>query len=80
MLITTHESRVDPGCREVLDELEAHVQCCLGNRICDFAVEFRSGGLLLVGRTHTYYDKQLAQHHVMEIAELPVVANDIEVT
>jgi hypothetical protein len=78
-MTATHESRIDPACRDVLDEMEAHVQSCLGSRLCGFEIEFRPGGLILRGRTHSYYVKQLAQHHVMEVAELPVLSNDIEV-
>jgi len=36
-------------------------------------------GLVLTGRTCTYYVKQLAQHAVMEFVDLPILANDIEV-
>ena len=62
-----------------LDELEAHVQCCLGGRIQDFRLAFQEGGLILRGQTHSYYVKQLTQHHVLELADLPIRANDIEV-
>jgi hypothetical protein len=39
----------------------------------------RDRGLILQGRTHTYYAKQLAQHAVMEVTEVPLLANEIEV-
>jgi hypothetical protein len=34
--------------------------------------------VVLEGHAQTYYVKQLAQHAVME-ADLPIIANDIEV-
>jgi hypothetical protein len=68
------------GFKETLDELEDHVECCLGGRIRDFRVLARDGGLILQGHAHTYHAKQLAQYVVMERTRLPIVANDIEVS
>ena len=73
------ETRVEPIPRESLDEIEDHVQCCLGGRIREFRVLSRNGGLVLQGTTHTYHAKQLAQHRVMELTDLRILANDIEV-
>jgi hypothetical protein len=70
---------VQPTSREALDELEDYVQCCLGGRIRDFGVLVQSGGLVLRGYTHSYHAKQLAQHRVMEVTDVPILANDIEV-
>jgi hypothetical protein len=72
-------TRIDPAARAVLDEIEASVQHGLCGRLCDFHVTFENGGLVLCGRTHTYYAKQLAQHLVMEASDLPIQANVIEV-
>jgi hypothetical protein len=36
-------------------------------------------GIILQGRTGTYHAKQIAQHAAMELADLPIVANEIEV-
>ena len=36
-------------------------------------------GLVLRGRVHTYYAKQLVQHAVMEASSLPIRANEMEV-
>ncbi len=80
MTIQAFATRIDPAAREVLDELEAHVQCCLGSQIRDFRVRCQACGLVLTGHTHTYYAKQLAQQAVMEASDLPIVANDIEVS
>lgn len=62
-----------------LDALASQVRAQLNGRVHDFRVEMQDGGLVLSGRTRTYYAKQLAQHYVMELASLVIVANRIEV-
>jgi osmotically-inducible protein OsmY len=64
----------------VIDRLEAHVQCRLGGRVREFRVDLHDGGLVLRGRVHTYHAKQLAQQAVMEATPVPIVANEIEVS
>ena len=66
--------------REQLACIEEHVQCRLLGRVRDFQLVFRDGGLVLRGHVHTYYTKQLAQHAVGETTELPIWANEIEVS
>jgi hypothetical protein len=61
------------------ERLEALMQRRLGNRIRDLRVVVRSTGIILQGRAATYHAKQLAQHAAMELANLPILANDIEV-
>ena len=61
------------------EHLQAQVQRRLGNRIRDLRVIVRQDGLILQGRTATYHAKQLAQHAAMELAALPILANNIEV-
>ncbi len=61
------------------EHLESLLQRRLGNRIRDLHVEVRAGGVILKGRAPTYHAKQLAQHAAMELASLPILANDIEV-
>jgi hypothetical protein len=39
----------------------------------------RDDGVILRGVAYSFYAKQLAQHSVMEITKLPVLANEIEV-
>jgi hypothetical protein len=51
----------------------------LGNRIRDLRIVLLPAGLILQGRTATYHAKQVAQHVAMEEADLPILANDIEV-
>jgi hypothetical protein len=60
-----------------LDALEAHVQSRLQGRVRDLRLVFAEGGLLLLGHTHTYYAKQLAQHAVMQATNVRIKANEI---
>ena len=50
-----------------------------GRSITDFRIQIEEHGLVLWGRTHTYYSKQLAQMVAVEVSGLPIVANKIEV-
>jgi hypothetical protein len=61
------------------ERLEALMQRRLGNRIRGLRVQLQPDGVILHGRTATYHAKQLAQHAVMELGNLPILANDIEV-
>jgi hypothetical protein len=67
------------GHRE-LDQLENHLKHQLGGRVRDLRVLLRPAGIVLQGRTETYHAKQLVQHAVMEATEVPISANDIEVS
>jgi hypothetical protein len=61
------------------ERLETMLLRRLGNRIRDLRVVVLPNGLILQGRTGTYHAKQIAQHVAMEMATLPIVANEIEV-
>jgi hypothetical protein len=61
------------------EHLESLVQRRIGGRVRDLRVIVRHNGIILLGRTATYHAKQLAQHAVMELADLPILANEIEV-
>jgi hypothetical protein len=61
------------------EKLETLMQRRLGNRIRNLRILVRPMGLILQGRAQTYHAKQLAQHAAMELATLPILANDIEV-
>jgi hypothetical protein len=63
-----HETRV-----------ESQVQARLGSRVRQLRVVIQSNGVVLQGNAQTYYGKQLAQHLVMEITNLLILANEIEV-
>jgi hypothetical protein len=61
------------------EHLESLLQCRLGTRVRDLRVQFYPAGLVIQGRAATYHAKQLAQHAAMELADFPILANDIEV-
>lgn len=62
------------------NQLERCIQDRLGSRVRHLRVIFAADGIILQGKVPTYHTKQLVQHVVMEIAKLPIVANEIEVT
>jgi hypothetical protein len=61
------------------EHLESLLQHRLGNRVREVRVHLFPAGLVIQGRAATYHAKQLAQHAVMELADMPILANDIEV-
>jgi hypothetical protein len=64
---------------EEVAELELQLGHEFKGRIQEFRLVVRELGLVLQGRTHTFYVKQLAQHAVMSAVSLPIVANEIVV-
>lgn len=64
--------------REVV-EIESRVRVCLRGRLHDFRLIRHDRGVILLGRAPTYYVKQLAQHAVMKVASVTIVANRIAV-
>jgi hypothetical protein len=80
MTVQTAKRRIDVTTADGMTELEAHVQCWLGGRVRDFRLVVAGTGLLLRGHALTYYAKQLAQHAVMQATDLPIQANEIEVS
>lgn len=73
------ERVIDPATADGVTELEMRIRTRLGGQISQLQLEFTSMGVILRGRARTYYAKQLAQHAVMEAAQLPILANDIDV-
>jgi hypothetical protein len=73
------EPSIDLATVDGATEMEAHIQCRLGGHVHEFRLVVVDRGLILRGRAHTYYAKQLAQHAVMEATGLPILANEIEV-
>src|ERR1700730_9557207 len=59
--------------------LEAQLRQRLGSRVRDVRVVLRHDGVILQGWTATYHAKQLAQHAAMELADMRILANEIEV-
>jgi hypothetical protein len=66
--------------RERLARLEEYIRSRLVGRVQELHLVVREGGLVLRGNAHTYYAKQLAQHLVMAATNLPIRANEIEVS
>jgi len=60
--------------------LESLVRIRSYGRVRDLRLELRGAGLILSGRTTSYYVKQLAQQAILEAGEMPLLANEIEVT
>jgi hypothetical protein len=75
----TQSLGIDKATRDKIEQIEADIARRLRGRICGFRLSMRETGLVLQGSSNTYYAKQLAQHAVMEIADWPIRANDIEV-
>jgi hypothetical protein len=65
---------------EMETRLETHLQARLGSRVCHLRVICRKDGVIVQGRAPTYYVKQLAQNSIMEITDLPILANEIDVS
>ena len=59
--------------------LAFQLQRRLGSRVRDLRVLVRHDGMILKGWTSTYHAKQLAQHAAMDLADMRIVANEIEV-
>lgn len=62
-----------------LDEFENRLQVRLSGRIQNLHIIRQDRGLILHGRAHTYYAKQVAQHAIMAETDVPILANEIEV-
>jgi hypothetical protein len=60
--------------------LESLAREVLGGRIRCFQIHIQDNRLILRGCARTYHAKQLAQHAVMKVTGLPILANEIEVS
>jgi hypothetical protein len=74
------QAQTDTATRETLARIEEHVRCRLTGLLRDFQLVFRDRGLVLRGHVHTYYAKQLAQDAVMEVSNVPIRANEMDVS
>ena len=61
------------------EQLASHLRRRLGGQASEFRVAIREGGLVLQGRARTHHAKQIALQAVVEITELPILANEIRV-
>jgi hypothetical protein len=69
----------DSALRATAEQAEALLRQRLAGRVFDLRVLLHESGVILQGRVFSYYAKQLAQHAVMQILDLPIQANQIEV-
>jgi hypothetical protein len=65
--------------QDELAQLAATVDSRLHGKVRGLRLLARGDGLVLQGQAHCYYLKQLAQHSVMQITRLRILANEIEV-
>lgn len=61
-------------------EFADQVSAMLGRRVRGLRIEVRDGGLVLCGRANSYHAKQLAEHAVLAVSELPLLVNEIVAT
>lgn len=64
---------------EELEQIQQEIRRNLSRRVHDFRIRAVDDGLILEGRTKTYYGKQLVQHAVMDATDFPILANNIVV-
>jgi hypothetical protein len=62
-----------------LEQIERQIQSDLSLRVHNFRLQACDDGLILEGRTKTYYGKQIIQHAVMDATNFPILANNIVV-
>ncbi len=60
-------------------QLEMLIQARLSGQVRGLRVVRQDNGLILQGRTPTYYAKQLVLHAAMQATALPILADEIEV-
>jgi hypothetical protein len=76
----TQNGGIDLTTADGVTELETLVQCRLNGELQEFRLVVRDKGLVLRGRARTYYAKHRAEIVVGEITQLPILANEIEVS
>jgi hypothetical protein len=62
-----------------LVRVEAHVRGWVRGQVRDLRLAVEGNRLVLRGRTHCFYLKQLAQQAVMQVTPFRPLANEIEV-
>jgi hypothetical protein len=67
------------GLTDELSQIAGQVRDQLRGRLQNFLLVAAEHGLVLEGRSRTYYAKQLAQELVMQSTKMPIKANSIEV-
>jgi hypothetical protein len=74
------QAQTDTATRETLERIEDHARSRLTGLLRNLQLVFCDKGLVLRGQVHAHYAKQLAQHAVMEASNLPIRANELEVS
>lgn len=74
---TVQESPVDPW--EQVDQIERKIRDEFSQRVHNFHIQAFDDGLVLEGRTKTFYGKQMLINAVMEATSLPILADRIVV-
>ena len=64
---------------EDLERIQQEIRRNLSLRVYHFRLRAVDDGLILEGRTKTYYGKQMVQHAVMDATDFPILANNIDV-
>lgn len=65
--------------REEIERIEGRIQDEFSRRVHNFHMQACDDGLVLEGRTRTYFNKQVVQQAVMVATSLPIRANKIVV-
>lgn len=68
---------VDPW--EQVDRIERRIRNEFSHRVHNFHIQAFDDGLVLEGRTKTYYGKQMLLKAVMDATSLPILADRIVV-
>lgn len=68
---------VDPW--EQVDHIERRIRNEFSHRVHNFHIQAFDDGLVLEGRTKTYYGKQMVLKAVMDATSLPILADRIVV-
>ena len=64
---------------EELEQIQHVIRSDFSLGIHDFRIRAVDDGLILDGRTKTYYGKQMVQHAVMDLTDFSILANNIVV-
>jgi hypothetical protein len=72
--------QVDQPLQGELDRMASQLSRLLTSLGTELRILARGHGLVIQGRTRTYYAKQLVQHAVMSATTIPILANEIEVS
>jgi len=64
---------------DIVEVIGAKVATQIGGRVRDFRLVVRGKGVVLQGYCRPYHAKQLVLQAVLDVTELPILANEIRV-